>query len=1369
MDDAGTGLVGQSPALLGLKQQVGRLLEHQVPGSRLPPLLIQGETGTGKGLLARAIHAGSLRASEPFVDVDCAAIPETLLESELFGFERGAFTDARHAKAGLFQTAHRGTVLLDEVGLLTRPLQAKLLKVVEQRGVRRLGSTRSELVDVWIIAATNEDLARATHEGRFREDLYHRLAAVTLSLPPLRERGEDILLLAEHFLARACHEYGLTARTLAPDAREALLGYGWPGNVRELANLMERVILLSEGSAVTADRLGLPAGVPAGSAGGAGTRPDLLRASVDLFERDRLLSALGESGWNVSLAALRLGVPRNTLRYRIGRLRLRPPADAGAQGRPRPIRDVSSSSTSSTSSTAEPAASAKAPAARTPGPVSRPRRGSARRPAGGAAAAGGQGPASAPEWELRPVTMLGVVLSPAAGPSEPGLLAGAMEIVAEKTRAFGGRVESVEGATLVAAFGLRSAEHAALRALLAGLAIVKLGESAGADAGARVTVRIAAHTAEAMVRRDNGEARIGAQDGPGMEAVLGGLLEAAGPNSIVVSGAMAPLLSRHFRLEPAVAGGGEAAPGAAHRVLGRRQAGDPESGGLIPFVGRGRELDTLLDLVARAEAGRGQVVGVMGEPGIGKSRLLHELRRRLSACGIPVYEGRCAPGGRATLQSTMLELLRQAYGIGEGDDAEAVVGKVREGLGAKGLSAQEWAPSLLLLLGMSGGDGGLAALSPEARKARIFDSLRRLTVERSRRQPFVLALDDAHWLGKTSEEFLEFLVRGLPASRVLLLCTYRPDYRPAWLAAHSASQLALPPLERAESLAMLGSILPPARGEPLRERIIEQAQGNPLFLQQLAQAAGQSGPDEPGASIPQTIREVIVGRMDRLAEGPRRLLQCLSVFRGSVPLPVLAAVAGDTPELAERLDALERLDFAREEPGTEPPEYAVSHSLAREVVYQGLPLPEREALHAAAGQALEAHYGARRGGGCEQLAYHYARAGDPRKAIEHLTGFAEVLLGASGLSEAAETLSEALGHAQRLPGSQRDRSHVELLLRLTGVLAWLGQAGEARALLGTERERVERLHEPHLTGLYHCQLALAHSYLGEPEAARAAGRRAVDEAARCGDEPIIGRAQFVSAVADWALGQYRAAMENARHAVLCLTRVGDTHWLARSRRILGLARFGAGDFDGALEAVGAAEALGAASGDAWTQSIAASAAGWILATRGDGEAASAACQRALQCARDPFTRASAMGTLGLAFLERHDPAGAIPWLEGAVEQARRFTNRRVEGRFLVFRGQAYLGLGRLDEARRSVAAGLEMCRTTRFAYGTGLGERALGEVALAAGRLDEAATHLARARDLFTAVGSPHEVARGQVLHSNIGQGRTALQRGGGEGLSTVA
>src|SRR5512145_2980247 len=214
-----TRLLGESAPIAAVREQATRLLRTASPGRRLPPILILGETGTGKGLLAYALHGAGGRAGGPFVDVNCAAIPETLLEAELFGFERGAFTDARQAKAGLFQAAGGGTIFLDEVGLLPLPLQAKLLKVIEERSVRRLGSTRSEPIDVCIIAATSEDLAAATQEGRFRPDLYHRLAVVTLLLPPLRARGHDVLVLAEEFLGRVCEDYGLGARVARQRAR----------------------------------------------------------------------------------------------------------------------------------------------------------------------------------------------------------------------------------------------------------------------------------------------------------------------------------------------------------------------------------------------------------------------------------------------------------------------------------------------------------------------------------------------------------------------------------------------------------------------------------------------------------------------------------------------------------------------------------------------------------------------------------------------------------------------------------------------------------------------------------------------------------------------------------------------------------------------------------------------------------------------------------------------------------------------------------------------------------------------------------------------------------------------------------------------
>jgi len=286
----------------------------------MPSVLIQGETGSGKGLLARAMHAAGPRAGGPFIDVNCAAIPETLLEAEMFGVERGAFTDARQAKPGLFQLAHRGTIFLDEIGLLPEALQAKLLKAIEEHTVRRLGGTRSEPVDVWVIAATNEDLAAAISTRRFRADLYHRLAVVTLSMPPLRDRGDDLLRLAEHFLARACADYGLPPKTLTPAARSALVAYAWPGNVRELSNVVERVALMCEERHVSPDALALPTltppprvELPAPVTG----KPSSLEAAVSDVEREHLIAALEVTGWNITQAALRLGISRNTMRYRI--------------------------------------------------------------------------------------------------------------------------------------------------------------------------------------------------------------------------------------------------------------------------------------------------------------------------------------------------------------------------------------------------------------------------------------------------------------------------------------------------------------------------------------------------------------------------------------------------------------------------------------------------------------------------------------------------------------------------------------------------------------------------------------------------------------------------------------------------------------------------------------------------------------------------------------------------------------------------------------------------------------------------------------------------------------------------------------------
>jgi two-component system, NtrC family, response regulator AtoC len=285
----------------------------QLRDADAPAVLVLGETGAGKEVVARALHDGGPRCDKPFVELNCAALPATLLESELFGHERGAFTDARERKLGLVETAEGGTLFLDEIGDMDIALQSKLLKLLEEKTVRRLGSVREQKVSVRVVAATHRPLEALVQEGRFRADLYYRLCVVQLQLPALRERGQDILLLARHFIAQHAARYGKPAPLLTPQAEAALLAHQWPGNVRELRNLLEQAVLLNNGPALDATQIGLVA-MPAPKVA---ARTAQAPASLPEIERTALLQALQSNGWNVSRAARALGITRDTLRYRI--------------------------------------------------------------------------------------------------------------------------------------------------------------------------------------------------------------------------------------------------------------------------------------------------------------------------------------------------------------------------------------------------------------------------------------------------------------------------------------------------------------------------------------------------------------------------------------------------------------------------------------------------------------------------------------------------------------------------------------------------------------------------------------------------------------------------------------------------------------------------------------------------------------------------------------------------------------------------------------------------------------------------------------------------------------------------------------------
>jgi transcriptional regulator with GAF, ATPase, and Fis domain len=267
------------------------------------------------------------------VDINCAAIPAALLEGELFGFEKGAYTDARVSKPGLFESADGGTLFLDEIGLLDPGLQAKLLRVIEDRTVRRLGALSARRVDVRIVAATNRDLESAVREGGFRQDLFYRLRVLTVDLPPLRSRGDDVLLLAEHFLAGTRQRYGLGEMGLSPAARQALRGYPWPGNVRELVNVIERAAILNPSRTLEPEHLGLrgdsASPVAIGTGGAVQVEFDRGAINLEAVERALIERALAHTRWNRARAAELLGLTKETLRYRIEKFQLGPTTESG--------------------------------------------------------------------------------------------------------------------------------------------------------------------------------------------------------------------------------------------------------------------------------------------------------------------------------------------------------------------------------------------------------------------------------------------------------------------------------------------------------------------------------------------------------------------------------------------------------------------------------------------------------------------------------------------------------------------------------------------------------------------------------------------------------------------------------------------------------------------------------------------------------------------------------------------------------------------------------------------------------------------------------------------------------------------------------
>ena len=1308
-------LRGASRPMAAIRSEVARLLARQGGARRVPPILILGETGTGKGLLARCIHQGGPRRDGPFVAINCAAIPENLLEAELFGYERGAFTDARQAKPGLFQMARSGTLFLDEIGLLPTPAQGKLLTALEDRAVRRLGGTRAEPVDVAVVAATSVDLKRAVADGRFRQDLYHRLAVLTLTLPPLRARGADILALAEHFLERACADYGLSARTFTPEARRCLEGYAWPGNVRELANAMERVALLSESDAIALPLLDfLPSDSTASDAGGTvSDTHDIATGSSDDTMRARMESALRASGGNIRRTAAALGIARNTLRARMDRYGLRQRDPARVSG-----------------------AASSAPAQL--GPI---------------------------EWTRRHLAFLRVRVRQS---SELDVRRG-LDVVGEKIASFGGRIEEWSPTGLIAVFGLEPLENPSSHAALAALAVQNAAARA-APRGDGADVLVAIHCAEHLVGRRASTAEVGIDGKIATWSTLEYLVGADAAGAVVVSEAVAPFLVRRFALHPLHEPGRR-----AFRLL--RADDPPPAAHLVPFIGRSLELDTLEQAAARAAQHHGQVVGIVGEAGLGKSRLLHEATRHLS--GWRIIRSAGAPYARTTSYFAIVELLQQYCRIEDTDAPSVVHAKVTAALSQAGADPADAIAPILDLLAVLPSDDAFRQLDPAVRRRRTLEAIKRVIVTASAAAPLCVIVEDLHWIDPETEAALDALVESIAAARVLLLVNYRHEYQHRWGSRTYYHQLQIEPFsgESAEQFvrALLGEN--PAL-ESLAAHLMERTEGNPFFLEEsvrsLVEAAVLDGPrgayrltgSAARAEIPTTVQALLSARIDRLSPDDRHVLDTAAVIGKDFSLRLLQAMSDQEPEALRRtLGALQTAELIYEATVFPDLEYTFKHALTHEVAYESLLDVRRRTLHASAMSAIAHVYGERLDDHVERLAHHALRGERWEEAIDWCRRAATRAASRSAYAPAAERLEQALsalGHLR--PTRTTTEQAVDVRLELRELLVPLGEQERNLRRLEEALPLAEGLGDVLRLGRVYLSLATAHWLAGDAARGLRYAEQARTAAEQIGDRHLHMRSLLATAVTHQELGNYRQGIV-ACEATLSLfdaqvgasERFGIFPTYTHAWRAFCLARLG--EFDRAQISAREAAELARVNGRPEPRVAAAAALGMAAHLRGELAEASEHFEHGLSLCREAGIR------VWLPFLT--GGLGRVYALEGRLADARRLLDEclAVSGMsargdaawYVAWLAEAELLAGHAIEARDVATRALADARARQSRGSEAAAQHVLGEIASRAAPpdTDAAGAHYQAALTLAEELGM-----RWLVAHCHAGLARVSRNTG---------
>lgn len=1222
--------LGDSVAMRSVAERLQRIVS--VGARRLPPMLIEGETGTGKSFLAATLHRASARASEPFVSVNCAAIPRELLESELFGYERGAFTGARGSKPGLFEIASGGTLFLDEIGFLGEALQAKLLTVLEQRSVRRVGATRDTAVDLWIMAATNADLRRVSREGGFLDALFHRLAVVTVRLPPLRERGDDTLALADKLLARACSHYEIPPKRLSDDARSALRAYSFPGNVRELGNIMERVALLQSGQLVTRAMLELPSeGAPSEPAPSSTDDPTVIT------------SVLRQHDWNISRAAAQLGIPRSTLRSRIARHGL---TQSAVIEREAPLSN---------------------------------------------------GPRRIAILDMVPGTSLGTT--------------SALEVALDVARNFGAHFAAARGTSGRAIFELDRFEDGARAAL------------AAADAVGRA---LAPHVSSHHLMLHAGRFAFDEEQTVPLPTLTG--LPRL-PDGLLLSDAAVTLVRRSIESEHVGHGW--------HRILRVTLSAAEGQRVLASFVGRKTEVALLRQCLEAAKSGNGQLVGIQGDAGIGKSRLLAEALSSSEADDFARVEGSCIAHGHAMPYLPIREIVRGLAGADEADDPLRLAAKLDAHLEKLALDG-ETAQALLRLLGVNDVDSGS---TPEGAQAQIRSAVVAYVLAAAREKPLLVIVEDVQWIDGASRDLLDALAQEVSGAPVALVATYRSGAAPSWMNRSPVTQLALQPLSRAESAELAGAVVASGSPHALQETvaaIVERAEGNPFFIEELALTFDRTLGTAP-TRLPESIVDVVSSRVGALGAGARRVLAAASIAGRTCPLPLLRALLPNEPDLEVRLEELSRAELVHLKRSASERIVVFRHAATQQVAYDLQTPDERRKLHGMAARALETAHAGRLDDCIELVAHHHARGDDPERAVDVLSRAVVKAVAANALDAARADYDEAVRILDTLPATlenRRRRVQLHVGEHIVPLYFLRLEVDAYLALLEALESEARALDDPALLGMLYARKGHCLWWVCRLDESIAASDRAL-AAFESRGLPVLAVYTFLLQSL-YAKGELRKVVALESRALEVLSQEHDLRWTAYTLGVFAWSHARLGNFEHAL-AVGARVVdIARARNDASVASYADWCHALVLLDAGNREEALAHARRGAAAAPTPADRVWAESVVGDILCRSKETASeGIALLAPLVDELRQSHLLSAEELFVPALGEGYVHLGRLDEGRRIFEELLLRAERHGMRYLEAVACAWLATIARLSGTPREAGFFAEREQRLLTEMGVP--------------------------------